>query len=102
MKERKIKDICYLLEIKNVKNVNLRIRDGKIFVSANRKVGLKFIDDFVISKRDFILKAIERQNIHIDENTQEELNLKECENVFLDILNPSFCRKRFVIIFVFF
>lgn len=51
------KTIKYTLEIKNVKNVNMRIKPDGIYVSANRFVSLGFIDKFVQSKADFILNA---------------------------------------------
>ena len=53
--------IKYNLERKKVKNINLRIKsDGKVYVSANRFVNQMVIDDFLISKSDFILKAIKK------------------------------------------
>lgn len=53
--------ICYQLERKRVKNLNLRIhRDGKVYVSANPRVPLGMVDRFVISKGDFICRAQKR------------------------------------------
>jgi len=53
--------IEYDLERKNVKNLNLRIKaDQSIYVSANHKVSEKAIQDFLISKSDYILKALDR------------------------------------------
>lgn len=55
------KVITYRLERKRVKNLNMRIkRDGKIFVSANSRISAVRIDEFVVSKGDFILSALER------------------------------------------
>jgi len=53
--------IEYKLVRKNVKNINLRIKSGCVSVSANIFVPEKLVEDFVYSKADFILKAIERQ-----------------------------------------
>lgn len=51
-------EICYHLERKPVKNLNLRIyKDGSVSVSANRKVPVSQIDSFVISKGRFIFSA---------------------------------------------
>lgn len=51
--------ITYLLTRKPVKNVNLRIRpDGQIFVSANQRVPVAFIDGFVEEKQRFIFSAL--------------------------------------------
>ena len=71
--------IEYELTIKNVKNINLRIHpDGRITVSANRWVKISVIEDFLVSKQDFILKALEKYtNTEVKEytpyRTEEEL-----------------------------
>lgn len=54
------REICYQLERKNVKNLNLRVRkDGSVFVSANEMVPCEEIDLFIQSKASYILKAID-------------------------------------------
>lgn len=54
------RELCYQLERKHVKNLNLRIRnDGSVFVSANDMVPCKEIDLFVQSKASYILKTID-------------------------------------------
>ncbi len=54
-------EICYELVRKKVKNINLRVRpDGSVTVSANRRVSLRFLDDFVRSKSGFIRAARQR------------------------------------------
>lgn len=54
------KELQYELDYKRVKNINLRIRtNGTVYVSANRRVPLKIIEDFLTSKESFILKALE-------------------------------------------
>ena len=54
------KKIKYILERKQVKNINLRVRpDGSVKVSASPRVDASQIDDFVLSKAEFILKALE-------------------------------------------
>ncbi len=51
----------YTLEYKNVKNINLRIRpSGEIYVSANKRTSVKTIESFIVSKAEFILKAVEK------------------------------------------
>lgn len=48
----------YSLERKNVKNLNLHVRkDGSVYVSANAAVPAEKIDDFLISKGNFIRNA---------------------------------------------
>lgn len=55
------KNIKYILEQKQVKNINLRVRpDGSVKVSASPRVDASQIDDFVLSKAEFILKALKR------------------------------------------
>jgi len=54
------KTITYTLIRKKVKNINMRLHpDGQIIVSASRWVSEKFIDEFVLSKAKYILKAQE-------------------------------------------
>lgn len=56
---RKIENIEYFFSRKNVKNINLRVgRDGKIAVSANRRVPVEFVDEFVLSKKEWLEKAV--------------------------------------------
>ena len=55
------KKIKYILERKQVKNINLRVRpEGSVKVSASPRIDTSYIDDFVLSKVEFILKALER------------------------------------------
>ncbi|NLJ89558.1 MAG: M48 family metallopeptidase [Clostridiales bacterium] len=52
--------IEYILTRKSVKNINLRVKpDGKVYVSANRRVAVDYIDKFIRENKDFILKAQE-------------------------------------------
>lgn len=51
----------YQLIRKPVKNINLRIKlDGKIYVSANNKVSVKYIEDFIKRKEIFIIQTLEK------------------------------------------
>lgn len=55
------KTIQYELTYKKVKNINLRIKpDGTVFVSASRRVAQNIIDDFLLSKADFIRNALKK------------------------------------------
>lgn len=55
------REIRYWLELKDVKNLNLRIRkDGSVFVSANPMVPCKEIDHFIYKKASFVFKAMDR------------------------------------------
>ena len=53
------KRIEYDLQQKDVKNINLRIKaDQSILVSANPQVPVTVIEDFILSKSEYILKAL--------------------------------------------
>lgn len=55
------KIFTYFLERKKVKNINLRIKkDGKIRVSASKKVSEEVIERFIKSKERLIIRAIEK------------------------------------------
>lgn len=54
------REICYHLERKSVKNLNLRVRkDGSVFVSVNEMVPCEEVDKFIHSKASYIFKAID-------------------------------------------
>ncbi|MBQ7119174.1 MAG: DUF45 domain-containing protein [Oscillospiraceae bacterium] len=56
-------ELSYELEYKKVKNVNLRIKpNGTIYVSANKRVPIDVIENFILSKESFILNALEKFN----------------------------------------
>ena len=74
--------IVYTLERKEIKNINLRIRhDGKVFVSAPKRAQAQIIDCFVISKMNFITKALDK----FIKNNNEKLEMQYIsgENVTL-------------------
>ena len=51
-------EILYLLEQKQVKNLNLRVhKDCMVYVSANPDVPAEKVDDFVVSKGAYIRSA---------------------------------------------
>lgn len=83
--------IEYTLHIKNVKNINLRIKpDGTVHVSANRFVKRKYIDEFVKSREAFILKALKEyeernkkpKTVYFTEQELKELILNLSKKVY--------------------
>lgn len=53
------KTVLYDLQRKNVKNINLRIKaDRTIVVSANENITDQVIEEFIISKSDYVLRAL--------------------------------------------
>ncbi len=82
-------ELEYELEYKKVKNINLRIRnDGSIYVSANKYVSQKRIEEFILSKSDFILNAVKAAKSR--ELLPPE---KHCSEEELPSLIIEFCRK---------
>lgn len=54
------REIRWVLSRKSVKNVNLRVKpDGIVYVSANSRVTVGFIEDFIKEKADFIFSALD-------------------------------------------
>lgn len=83
--------IQYDLQYKKVKNINLRIKpDGSINVSSNKRVPQKVIDDFVISKADFILRVLKQykdmpakaRKQYYTEDELKEFILRLCDNAY--------------------
>lgn len=53
--------IVYELTRKPVKNINIRVKsDGRILVSASRSVPLKYLDELMLARQDFISKALKK------------------------------------------
>lgn len=54
--------ISYTLIRKRVKNINIRVKQGgEIIVSASPVVSTSYIDELMIAKKDFIVRAVENQ-----------------------------------------
>lgn len=84
----KDKKIEYILERKRVKNINLRIKpDLSVHVSANKIVSVKYIDNFVLKKADFILDAIEKFK-----SNKVPLVPKYTNEEFIDYIHSEFLR----------
>ena len=84
LKEIKLHDkiIEYDLQRKNVKNINLRIKqDGTIYVSANKWVSEETIEKFILSKADFILRALSKYK------EEKEVTIKQyySEDMYIDM-----------------
>ena len=86
--------IHYELEIKPVKNINLRIRpDGSIHVSANRRHSIRQIEELFASNAKMILRAMDhaavlRENASEIRQVSREQEGKEAEKVV-----EEYCRK---------
>lgn len=55
------REVQYELTRKRVKNVNMRVKsDGIVYVSANTRVSIKRIEEILIERAEFILRAAEQ------------------------------------------
>ncbi len=93
-------DDSYILERKNVKNINLRVKsDGSVMVSAHWDVSEQCIDDFVRSQIPFIEKA-RRQLAQSKEHVLEQLQFRTGERIpFLGsflVLQTEQAERRFI------
>lgn len=73
--KRKASDIEYELTLKRIKNINLRVgSDGQVKVSAPYGTDRGFIDNFVLSRRQFIAAARRRfgQKLSVPEITADK------------------------------
>lgn len=53
--------ICYDFTVKNVKNVNIRIKpDQSVFVSANSETPIEYVEDILREKSEYILKSLDK------------------------------------------
>ena len=56
-------EVRYELTRKPVKNINLRVKeDGSLRISANPRVSIKRIEEFILSEQEFIRRAQQRIN----------------------------------------
>lgn len=79
--------IKYELQRKRVKNINLRIKpDLTVLVSASNRVGVKYIDEFVLRKAGFILSAIEK----FKNNAENSQSPKYTNEQFTDLILNNF------------
>jgi hypothetical protein len=84
-------DITYLLTRKLVKNVNLRVKpDGTVRVSAGSRVPLKFIDNFIEEKQQFIFSALSKyeEKRKFDEDAPEKYDV----TVFDELIKETYDR----------
>ena len=73
----------YLVEYKNIKNVYLRIKDGFIYVTCNKRTSKKFIENFLINKKDWIIKQLNK------EHRKEERTLLYSDQEFLNYIKVN-------------
>lgn len=69
--------VSYTLTRKRVKNWNLRVREGQVFLSVPLRVSETQADAFIQSRVDWILRTLERQR-QADKLPLEQLPRPEC------------------------
>lgn len=69
--------VTYTLTHKRIKNWNLRVREGQVLLSVPLRVSVGQADDFILSRAQWILRAVERQE-QSETQELEELPRKEC------------------------
>ncbi len=65
--------VPYELTRKKVKNINVRInKNGKMSVSCGQKTSINYVEDFLRSKSDFILRAMNKAKARLDNKVRPE------------------------------
>ncbi len=89
--EQKDFKIEYTLEYKNIKNINLRIKnDGLIYVSAPRHISENVVENFLISKSEFILKAVEKYKATNANPLIKYYDEKEIKDIILSLCKENY------------
>lgn len=74
----KNQEIKYSIKRKNVKNINIRIRNNMVNISANNSVSEKYIEDILISKWSWIIKALKKkENIFLQNEEHKYITGEE-------------------------
>ncbi len=79
----------YTLTRKNVKNINCRIKEGNVIVSANENISIEKIEKFLFSKSDLITKAIENQSKKPELLLENNSTIKLLKNEYLLRIHSS-------------
>lgn len=83
--------LCYNLEYKDVKNINLRIRpNGEIYVSANKRVSQNTVESFIISKSEFIFKALEKYKKRAEIPVRQYFSEQEVCSVITELCREAY------------
>ena len=79
--------ITYALARKRVKNWNLRVREGRVYLSVPLNTEEGRADDFICSRAEWIHRAVERQNNLSSLPVCEPLPRAECMRRLTGALN---------------
>lgn len=93
IKEIKLNDtiIEYELQYKDVKNINLRITPaGTISVSANKRVSVKDIEEFMFTKANVIISALEKYKNYREIEKKQYYTEDDIKNLIIELCNKAF------------
>ena len=80
---REAAGVSYTLTRKNVKNINIRVTERGVFVSAGKGVPLSAVHGFVTQKADWIQKALQKIAAENENQKAEDTPpINECEAIF--------------------
>ena len=85
------KEYEYIIQYKRIKNIYMRVKDNKIYISSPKKVSIKEIERFIIPKEKWILNVIKKQEEY--KNREKEIEAKRVKKYtdeeFLNIIKVS-------------
>ncbi|MEG0292403.1 MAG: M48 family metallopeptidase [Anaerovoracaceae bacterium] len=95
-------EITYKYQIKNVKNINLRVnKNGEVKVSFNRYTSFKTVDSFVLRYAQKICVSIKKQSLDNKNQEYQREILKDSkmkrriENIFIQEVEKAIYKYRF-------
>ena len=77
------KEFEYEITYKKIKNIYMRIKDSKIFISSPRRVLISDIEKFIFQKQEWIIKTIEKQ----ENRVEIEKIKKHTDEEFVNLIN---------------
>lgn len=85
------KEYEYIIQYKKIKNIYMRVKDNKIYISSPKKVSIKEIEKFIIQKEKWILNVIKKQEKYknIEKEIEEKRIKKHTDEEFLNIIKVS-------------
>lgn len=85
------KEYEYIIQYKRIKNIYMRVKDNKIYISSPKKISIKEIERFIIQKEKWILNVIKKQEEY--KNREKEIEAKRVKKYtdeeFLNIIKVS-------------
>ena len=83
--------IEYDLQYKPVRNINLRIKsNGEVKVSASRRVSQKVIEEFIVSKANFIINALDKYKQREESLQVQYFTETELKNTIIELCNEVY------------